>query len=277
MSIFSFKKVGSCLSFILIVLTICTATGFATLQPVLAVGPCYVTGAPSGPCFDQVTGKASLVQNTITARATAKLNIKETLDGLAWAVAKQMVSSLTQSMVEWINSGFQGSPAFVTDLGGFLKDALDNAAGEYIKSLGGIGEFICSPFKLDVQAALQVNYQNAQSGVPSGANSCKLTGIEDNIKNFLGGTTQDWGQWVQVSSNPQNTPYGAYLEAESKLNVHLKNEAGKQLTLLDWASGWKSLQVCEGPNGIVSHKTPCPPGTHAKTTTPGDVIAQPPL
>jgi hypothetical protein len=196
------------------------------------------------------------------------LDIKETLDGIAWTVAKQMVANMTQSMVEWINSGFQGSPAFVSDLSGFMRDVLDTAAGQYIKSLGGIGEFICSPFKLDVQAALQINYQDAQSGVPSGANSCKLSGIEDNIKNFLGGATQDWGQWIQITSNPQNTPYGSYLEGEKKLNIKLQNEAGKELTILDWGQGFMSKKICDGADG-----KPAAKGTNCKITTPGGVIA----
>jgi hypothetical protein len=130
------------------------------------------------------TNAVSAVANTANAANTTSLLVKETmLDGIGWAIAKQMVSSMTKSLLNWINSGFEGSPAFITDLNGFLLDALDTAAGEYIKSLGGIGEFICSPFKLDVQAALTISYAQARSGMPSGATApaCKLTDIKNNI------------------------------------------------------------------------------------------------
>ena len=155
---------------------------------------------------------------------------------------------MTKSMVNWINSGFQGSPAFITDLNGMLLDALDTTAGEYIKSLGGIGEFICSPFKLDVQVALQINYAQTRSGQASGPTTpmCKLTDIEDNIEGFLNGIGDNgWQDWISITSNPQNTPYGAYLEAEAQLHAKLVNEAGQQLTIANWNQGFLSKKICE--------------------------------
>jgi hypothetical protein len=216
---------------------------------------------------------ASTIQNTATAVNTASLLAKENiLDGIGWAIAKQMVSSMTQSLINWINSGFQGSPAFITDLNGFLLDALDTAAGEYIKSLGGIGEFICSPFRLDVQAALSINYQQARSGMPSGATApmCKLSDITQNIEGFLNGIGDNgWEDWLEVTSNPQNTPYGSYLEAEAKLNIRLKNEAGQEIEIANWGHGFLSKRVCEAVEGKPSGK-----GANCKITTPGQVISE---
>lgn len=225
------------------------------------------------------TVKISAIKNTITAASSGvtatgvtSLVTKEALDGIAWQIAKQMVSSMTKSLVNWINSGFQGSPAFITDLNGFLLDALDTAAGEFIKSLGGIGEFICSPFKLDVQAALSINYAQARSGMPSGptAPACKLSDIKNNIEGFLTGVGDaGWEDWLSVTSNPQNTPYGAYLEAEAKLNIKLKNEAGQEKEILDWGQGFLSKRVCEAVEGKPTGK-----GKNCKITTPGQVISE---
>ena len=209
---------------------------------------------------------ASTIQNTLTAGATAGLLSKETLDGIAWQVAKQMVSSMTRSLVNWINSGFQGSPAFITDLNGFLLDALDTTAGEYIKGLGGIGEFICSPFRLDIQAALAINYNQARSGLPSGGDACKLSGIGDNIKNFFSGVSDGgWREMLSITSNPQNLPYGAYLEAEAKLNIRLKNEAGQEIKVADWGKGFLSKKICEDVEGG---------GVKCSISTPGNVIGE---
>ncbi len=208
----------------------------------------------------------------LTAGATTGLLNKEMLDGIAWGVAKQMMSQMTQSLVNWINSGFQGSPAFITDLNGFLLDALDTAAGEYIKSLGGIGEFICSPFKLDVQAALSINYQQARSGMPSGptAPACRLSDIENNIEDFFSGVSDGgWQEWLEVTSNPQNTPYGAYLAAEAELDIRLRNEAGQEIEIASWSDGFLSKRVCEAVEGKPSGK-----GANCKITTPGKVISE---
>jgi hypothetical protein len=185
------------------------------------------------------TGISAAVDTQMLAR-------ENLLNGIVWAVSKQMVSNMTRSLINWINSGFNGSPAFVTDLEGFLKDTLDQAAGEYIESLGGVGEFICSPFRLDVQAALAVNYAQSSSGMPP---SCTLTEIGDNLEGFLSGTMDSWDQWIQVTSNPQNTPYGAYLAAEAELNARLVNAEGQELAQLNWGAGFLSNKVCEAIEG----------------------------
>jgi hypothetical protein len=206
-----------------------------------------------------------------TAAATvANLTRETVLDGIAWGIAKQVVSSMIRSLINWVNSGFQGSPAFLQDLKQHLLGILDRTAGNFIQGLGGIGEFICSPFRLDVQAALSVNYARARSNTPSGptAGLCTLSGIRSNIENFLSGTVENMDQWFQVTSNPQNTPYGAYLEAEARLNVALRNAAGQEVEILRFNSGFLSRRVCEGANGQPSQE-----GQNCRIVTPGQVIA----
>lgn len=210
-----------------------------------------------------------------TSAANAAANVanfarENVLDGLAWSIAKQVVSSMIRSLINWVNSGFQGSPAFVQDLKQHLLGILDQAAGQFIQSLGGIGEFICSPFRLDVQAALSINYARARSNMPSGPTEgmCTLTGIQSNIENFLSGTVDSMDQWLQVTSNPQNTPLGAYLEAEARMNVALRNAAGQEVELLNFNQGFLSRRICEGINGQPSQE-----GQNCRITTPGQVIA----
>ncbi len=263
-------------SLLIIILIVSIATVAVPYDDVLA------GGVPAGE-YRESTGQRALqqqriaaVQGTITAAetgatalATGNLFTKENLlDGIAWAVAKQMVSNITRSLINWINSGFQGSPAFVTDFKQMLLDALDQVAGEYIRSLGGLGEFICSPFQLDVQGALAINYASARSGNPTGPdeNMCTLTGIGSNIENFLSGTAENWGQWFQVTSNPQNLPYGAYLAAEASLNVRLKNEAGQEIEVASWGNGFLSKKVCQAVEGTTRED--------CKITTPGQVISE---
>lgn len=220
----------------------------------------------------------SAVQNTLTAASTGLtaanttgLLVKENiLDGIGWAIAKQMVSNMTRSLINWINSGFEGSPSFVTDLNAFLLDALDTAAGEYIRSLGGIGEFICSPFRLDIQAALSASYAQARSGMPSGptAPACRLTDIANNIQGFFAGINEGgWNDWMQVTSDPQNTPYGAYLEAQYRMKIKLVNDAGQEMEVANWGDGFLSKKICEAIEGSSG-------GEQCIISTPGQVISE---
>ena len=38
---------------------------------------------------------------------------------------------MTRDIVAWIETGFEGSPAFVTNLNGFMNDLADAAAGRW--------------------------------------------------------------------------------------------------------------------------------------------------
>ncbi len=213
----------------------------------------------------------SAVANSASAVGINSLVVKENiLDGIGWAIAKQMVSNMTRSLINWINSGFEGSPSFVTDLNAFLLDALDTAAGEYIRSLGGIGEFICSPFRLDIQAALSASYAQARSGMPSGptAPACRLTDIANNIEGFFAGINQGgWQDWLEVTSDPQNTPYGAYLEAQYRMKIKLVNDAGQEMEVANWGDGFLSKKICEAIEGSSG-------GEQCIISTPGQVISE---
>ena len=72
-----------------------------------------------------------------------------------------------------------------------------------------------------------------------------------------------------MTSNPQNTPYGAYLAAEAKLNIRLQNEAGQELEIASWGDGFLSKRVCEAIEGIPGGQS-----TNCTITTPGQVISE---
>lgn len=199
-------------------------------------------------------------KSVITAWATNSYWLKENiLDGIAWAIAKAFVSSMLDSLISWINSGFKGSPMFVQDLEGFLRDAADRAVGEYLDELGGLGSFLCDPFKLDIQVAIAIEYDKVRSGKPSGAASkCTLTGVIDNIEGFMSGVEGSfgeggWNDWFDITSKPETyTPYGAALAAQNQANVRILNTKGEESTKLQWGAGFLSGEICNlvaGPGG----------------------------
>jgi hypothetical protein len=79
------------------------------------------------------------IQTALTAAESAiqsgilySLQIKEyTLDAIAWALVNLLIKEMIKSTTKWVASGFQGSPAFVTDLKGFLLDIGDKVAGRF--------------------------------------------------------------------------------------------------------------------------------------------------
>jgi hypothetical protein len=218
-----------------------------------------------------ISASASAASNAVTAAASNSLWIKENiLDGIAWTLAKAVISQMTGSIVSWINSGFEGSPAFVQDLSGFLTNVADKTIGSYIQELGGPLSFICSPFQLDVRIALTATYARTRDGQPS-APTCTLSGALANIENFIDGSFEQggWDAWFMVATKPETyTPYGNLLTAESQASIRILNAKGEETKLLDFGGGFLSSKICETVHGSGTTKENC------FISTPGKVIQE---
>lgn len=221
-----------------------------------------------------VTGTKNLVENTATAISSGvsafgitSLNFKETvLDGLFNTAAKIFLRSIVNSIITWINSGFKGAPAFVTDLEGFLLDVADATIGEFIYNDPSLN-FLCSPFQLDVKIALAVQYSESRPG--NYEPKCTLSGVADNVEGFLEGSFDDggWPAWFELTQNPENTPMGAYLSAETEAYARIIDAEGNEIKKLDFGDGFFSIEICDVAEKASGAKPDCDIGT------PGSVIA----
>ncbi len=212
-----------------------------------------------------IQSTVSAVQNTITAGATGALATKElTLDPLAYAITRKIIQSMVRSIILWINSGFQGSPAFVTDLPGFLLGVADEVAGDFI--YGSELSFLCSPFQLDVRIALQTQYNDLSSGYEP---QCTLTGVTENIQGFLEGTFSDggWPAWFELTQGTTNDPTRAYYESQLAMQAAIVDAQGNAIKELDWGNGFLSFKICSDTQVQAGAETNC------TITTPGTVIA----
>jgi hypothetical protein len=208
---------------------------------------------------------ANTVQGTISAVAdTADLARKNVLNPIAWAIAKRIVAEIMQSTISWVNSGFKGSPAFIQNFGRFMLDVADRTAGDVIQSFGGAASFLCSPFRLDIQIALSLRYQQQRKLLPF--QQCRLTGIFKNFEQFIEGDFKQggWKGWFQLTAKPEAyTPFGQLLAADGVLRARLTNARGEELNLAGWGSGFLSSKVCtpiDSPSGSA-------PGAGSATST----------
>src|SRR3989344_3912190 len=53
-------------------------------------------------------------------------------DGVAWGVAKIALNRMTLSSVQWIRTGYDGQPSFLTNTADFLRDIGNQATGVFI-------------------------------------------------------------------------------------------------------------------------------------------------
>ena len=87
-------------------------------------------------------------------------DVKCTWDGLAWQLAHVALHQLTGSVVSWINSGFKGSPSFVSNPEQFFLDLNDQVTGAFIGNSGILAQALCSPFSTNIRLALALGQQN---------------------------------------------------------------------------------------------------------------------
>lgn len=217
----------------------------------------------------------SAIADTLQAGLQSALNVKElTLDNVAWALANIMLKEMIRSTTKWVNSGFQGSPAFVTDLDGFMTDIGDKVAGNFIKGtpLG----LLCAPFKFKIQYALQYQYERTQGYRAQ----CRLSSVVKNLQRFTQGdfiAGGGWDAWYEVALNNSLNPYGTLYEAQAGLSASIVNARGQELKLLEFGSGFLSMKKCDtvhvdNPDGTGESANGRYMTQKCVNTTPGVVI-----
>lgn len=177
--------------------------------------------------------------------------IKDTvLDCLFWGFKNALIQEVTGATTQWVQTGMNGNPAFVQNVGAYLRNVADRQVGSYIENAA---PFLCSPFRADIQLQLNMLYKNSSGRGPLGINgsSCTLSESVENIDAFLAGdfSAGGWDGWRSMFSNPQNNPYGAYFEARNELATKINSASGEASIKIDLGSGFlsKEVQDCYTP------------------------------
>jgi hypothetical protein len=201
-----------------------------------------------------VSSFATVPVNTSLDYNTTMDHLKNfTLDRLATLVAKQILHQMTISVVNWINSGFEGSPAFLTNPEGFFLDAADQVTGAFLSEMGPL-QNLCSPFSLDIRLALALN----QVTLYDKRYTCTLGTIIGNSRGTMEGFTQGdfsqggWPAFLSISTEPQNNPSGAFLIAQSNLNSEISSTQNSYRADLAMGSGFLSWKDCKDVTSAVN-------------------------
>ena len=164
------------------------------------------------------------------------------IEPMVKALVKEMIHQFLASIVDWINNGFDSSgPRFISDIEGFFAGVVDRGVGQMI--YGSDLKFLCSPFALDIRLALGLQYWG-----PKFRDRIRCT-LSDVIGNVTSAGDRlayrnSWQSWLDLTTKPQNNPYGAFALAKSELEIRIANQkftAGKEA---DWGSGFLATKRC---------------------------------
>lgn len=220
-----------------------------------------IMGAAPRPAQAQwiVNDPVNLVQNTLTAiKSVTGCDAKECgLDAIAWTISKMAIQTMTKSVVGWINNGFSGSPAFVSNVDVYLGQLGDAVANQFIGKLL-TDPAIKSPFQTVVGTLAQANYlrSTAANGFflqhPYTLNQYTTddAGFISG-RNFSGG----WQAWLAYGQ-PQNNPLGAQQLAQNELQKEIADAQTIAIKKLDWGQGF--LSWCGEKTGDSSALTTVP-------------------
>jgi len=164
------------------------------------------------------------------------LRTKEScLDAIAWSVAKFLLTTITFSVIDWINHGFNGSPAFISNPVGFLGDVAEEVSGIFIQELG-LTQLCSLSWRrlITISLTLPNPYWKRSQ--------CTISDVVGNIDEFFEDSAKaGWDGWLEVTINSQNNPYGLYnlssAELESRQQAKKKEEENK----LTWGQGFHSI------------------------------------
>lgn len=160
------------------------------------------------------------------------------LNTAAVAAAKLIINKLTDSVIKWVDTGFKGSPSFVTNPGAYFKDLADQVSGVFISQLGA-ADLLCPRFKPQILLSLTYERPDIKTyECTFGKTAEEWNGFVDDFNK--GG----WGAFIKVSTGPQNSPYGTYLKASDELAQKKAEAAGRGKAELNWGSGFVSLKQC---------------------------------
>jgi hypothetical protein len=205
------------------------------------------------PTRDDVTaaqGKAVRAKE-VCAWAPFGFCVLPSLDSIAFCFINQVIDYIGKATVEWIKTGFQGSPAFIDDPGKFFRDATDSIAGGLLNEI--TDGLLCEPFRANVQLRLLNEHVGSYR---QRAGGCKLSEVSDRWEDWANGDFVNLSTHYAATQNTFGNEWGSYLESQYELQRRI-------------AGGTKTLEVEVGWNdGFLNVKDP----ETGKVTTPGRVI-----
>ena len=203
-------------------------------------------------------------------------------NSMAYCIVNGMIVYIADSTLEWINTGFEGNPAFLSNPDQFFKDLANQEKVAFIQNLAyGANSGVCDVFKSSIVSSILSRYGQNQRGYGQGYqnggygqgynsgssfNGCSFDQKPGQLNLFVGGNFTaggGWDSWYKLTQSTQNNPYDTYFRTNDRMNSQVQAIELSKTRELNWNNGYLSFWKCETET---QNKKDCP------ITTPGTVI-----
>ncbi len=157
------------------------------------------------------------------------------LDSIAMGIAKMAINRLTISMVQWVRSGYDGKPSFLSNPTTFFRDVANQATGVFINEIGA-NQVLCKPWEFGVKFAL--TFQKPYLIKAECTLLDAVANFEKMSENFM---AAGWQGFFDITVKQENNPYGAFLQAQSELAIRVGEASEKQKTDFTLGRGFFSV------------------------------------
>jgi hypothetical protein len=192
-------------------------------------------------------------ETELTKKQGEKANEKERcLDQIVRAAALMVMDALTQDIINWINTGFNGEPSFLRNDGAFWKGLANQEIEGFAADIGFNASLY--PFGRDFLVNMITNTQsyfrqNAAYSLDRVIGHGQQTHFESNLA--VGG----WVGW-EALAEPQNNPFGFELIAQQEISGRTTGSSTNRIVELqkeiDINGGFRSAKKCVDPEGYTA-------------------------
>ncbi len=173
------------------------------------------------------------------------------LDSIVWQLSSAVLKQLTADLVDWINSGFEGNPAFIDQPEYFFLDLADQVAGDFLFKNEDL-RFLCDPLGMgmDIRGILAVGATSRFASFRY-RSSCRLSQVFGNFQRanlFINGDFQvgGWTGWHSLTQIRGNNIFGATNIAMNESVKLTSNKTSGESTILNWGQGFFPTRDQEG-------------------------------
>lgn len=207
------------------------------------IGSAGLVGAVQGMISSIASGATTVpvTDGPLEGKETGILGTGVSWDQMGWCLANGAIEQIGNATVQWINSGFQGNPVFVTDPAGFFANLADVQAGAFFAELGGGG--MCPSLQNVVRVNLANSYNSRYSQY---GNQCTFSGVAGSLEQFTSGQSFSWQDWLSYTQVPQNNELGSTMFGQIELDKRIASVLGLEKNKLDWSGGFFSIEDEKG-------------------------------